>query len=71
MDEWSHDARTRRFTAADSRNVLVEGESRILACHPSDYRPPLRAVEAAIDVAAGFCGLGPSLELLGSSGVAH
>jgi len=26
-------------TAADARDVMVEGESGILACHPKDYRP--------------------------------
>ena len=26
-------------TSADARDVLVEGESGILACHPKDYRP--------------------------------
>ena len=38
-------------TAADARDVMVEGESGLLAIAPPWDRPRLRAVEAAADLA--------------------
>src|SRR5438477_891461 len=38
-------------TAADARDVLVEGESGILAVAPPWFRPGLRALETTADLA--------------------
>jgi phage terminase large subunit-like protein len=38
-------------TAADARDVMVEGESGILKCHAQHERPVIRAIKAPVDMA--------------------